>query len=121
MPIVIPSPGSSTSSAQTVPTQQVYDYLLDTKGNAVKGAQVTVTLDAADATTITPQVLLSAVAVTATTDSNGFWTVNLVPNANITPANSTYSVQVPGYDAYQISIPSAGGPFQSTSSTVLVT
>ncbi len=120
MPIVIPAASGSTSSAQSVPTQQVFDYLLDSQGAAIKGAQVVVTLAAGNATTITPQVELSSVVIRTTTDANGYWSVNLIPNANINPANTTYSVQPPGLDAYSISVPSTGGPFQSTSPSVLV-
>lgn len=120
MPIVVPGPSSATSALQSVATQQVFDYLYDTKGSPIKGAQVTITLGAANATVITPQVELSSVLIRVTTDANGYWSANLIPNANINPLNTTYLVQPPGLDAYSISIPASGGPFQSTSPSVLV-
>lgn len=120
MPVVTPPSTGSTSAPVTVPTQQVFDYLLDSQGNPIKGAVVCITLGVANAQSITPQTSLSSVLIRVTTDQNGYWTANLIPNANINPANTTYSVQVPGLDAYSVSIPSSGGAFQSTSPSVLV-
>ena len=120
MPIVIPAAPSSSSSAQSVPTQNVFDYLLDSQGKAQKGKQVVITLNVEAANSITPQVTLNNLVIVLTTDSNGFWSANLIPNANINPANTTYSIQIHGIPAYEINIPSAGGPFQSTSPSVLV-
>src|SRR5262245_56772684 len=121
MPVVVPAAPNSSSSAQSVPTQQVFDYLYDSQGNALKGKQVVITLSVANATSITPQVALGPINIVVVTDQNGFWSVNLIPNANINPANTTYTIQPEvGLDAYAISIPSAGGPFQSTSASVLV-
>lgn len=120
MPVVVPGPSSATSALQSVATQLVFDYLYDTRGAPIKGAQVTITLGAANATVITPQVELSSVLIRVTTDANGYWSANLIPNANINPLNTTYLIQPPGLDAYSINVPASGGPFQSTSPSVLV-
>lgn len=121
MPVVIPAAPNSSSALQSVPTQNVFDYLYDSQSNPLKGKRVVVTLGVENANAITPQVSLANLVVQTTTDNNGFWSVNLIPNANINPANTVYTVQVEqGLPDYQISVPSAGGPFQSTSPSVLV-
>jgi len=32
------------------------------------------------------------VQLSTTTDGNGFWSLSLIPNTNISPANTTYTI-----------------------------
>jgi hypothetical protein len=113
MPVVVPPPTAATSASQTVPTQQVFDYLLDSGGAPVVGAQVICVLNFSPAVTLNPVVSLQAIQKQTVTDRNGYYTFNLIPNANITPGGTVYSVLTPD-TTLDISVPSSGGPFQVT-------
>lgn len=107
------------SSPQSVATQVVFDYLIDTAGKAVKGVTVNCTLTANGESVTSPVVNIGPVQQSTTTDQNGYWQFNLVPNASLTPANSVYAVQTP-FNSYDISVPSSAGPFQSSGIVVNV-
>lgn len=107
------------SSPQTVASVVVFDYVYDTAGKAVSGARVQSTLNFNQSTLSSPAVSIGPIQQSTTTDSNGYWQLNLVPNVSIGPANTTYTIQTP-YNAYDISIPSGAGPFQSTAAGVIV-
>src|SRR5262245_37549751 len=116
MPIVVPTPASATSGPQSVVEQQVFDYIIDTAGKPVKGAIVNCVLTYAGAAALAPVVNIGPIQQTTTTDNNGYWTFNLVSNANLNPAGTVYTIQT-AYNTYDISVPSTGGPFQSSSIT----
>src|SRR6266566_7780434 len=118
MPVVIPAGASASSSAQSVPGQAVYDYILDDTGKAVAGVKVTAVLNGEFITSISPQVLIQPTQLTTTTDGNGFWQLSLVPNTNLSPANTTYTIQTP-FRSYDIQV-GPSGPYQSTSLGTLV-
>lgn len=118
MPVVIPAGASSSSSAQTVATSAVYDYLQNDAGVAIAGVTVIAVLNGDFTTTISPQVLLAPIQLSATTDANGFWQLSLIPNTNISPANTTYTIQTP-FRSYDIQV-GPSGPYQSTSLGTLV-
>jgi hypothetical protein len=102
------------SSPQVIATYVVFDYLVSTAGAPLANRPVVITLDASEANTITPITYLAAISQTVTTDQNGYWQANLIPNTNINPANTVYTVQPPGLAAYQISVPGGPGPYQSS-------
>ena len=102
------------SSPQTVTTKVVFDYVVDTTGAAVKGATVNCTLNYAGASVTSPVVNIGPIQQATTTDSNGYWQFTLISNASLTPSGTSYTVQTP-YNSYDISVPSAAGPFQSSS------
>ncbi len=107
------------STPQAVPTVVLFDYLKDDSNNALIGAKVTVVLDApAPITSVTPQVVLATVQQSTTTDGNGYWQFSLVPNTNINPANTTYTVQTPA-GTYNVTLGSVG-PYQSTAFGTIV-
>src|SRR5437762_1753586 len=118
MPVVIPAGASSSSSAQSVPGQYVYDYILDDSGAPISGAKVTAILNGSFVTSISPQVTIQPIQRETTTDGNGFWQLSLIPNTNLSPANTTYRIQTP-FRSYDITV-GASGPFQSTSTGTLV-
>src|SRR5438094_215559 len=119
MPIVIPAGASSSSAAQVVPTSAVFDYVQNDAGIAIPNVTVTAILNGTFTTTISPQVVLNPVQISTTTDGNGFWSLNLVPNTNISPANTTYTVTIVGFRSYDITV-GPSGPYQSTSLGTLV-
>jgi hypothetical protein len=102
------------STPQVVPTIQVFDYELTPDALVLNNAQIEIWLSFDLAAAITPLVNLESKRLRLTTDPNGYWQVNLVPNANISPANTVYNIRTP-YRTYQIIVPSAGGPYQSSS------
>src|ERR1700693_4823013 len=84
------------STPQSVPVVVLFDYLKDDSNNPLVGAKVTVILaSTSPVTSITPQVVLAMVQQSTTTDGNGYWQFSLVPNTNISPANTTYTVLTP--------------------------
>lgn len=118
MPVVIPAGASSSSSAQVVAGQSVFDYVLDSTGAAVPNVKVTAILNGDFITSISPQVLISPTQLTVTTDGNGFWQMSLIPNTNLSPANTTYTIQNP-FRSYDIQV-GPSGPYQSTSLGTLI-
>src|SRR5215469_2849561 len=107
------------SSPQTVTTRQVFDYLYSTSGKAIVGAQVNVILAFNGASVTSPVVNVGELQQSTTTDQNGFWQLNLIPNDTITPSRTLYSVTTPA-STYDISVPSGGGAVQSSSILVNV-
>jgi len=96
MPVVLPNLPAPTSAAQTVPTVAVYDYLFNDAGKPLVGQVITVHLDTAVGTTLAPVVeVVPKGVLSVVTDANGYWTVPLVPNGNISPSGSTYVVETP--------------------------
>ena len=116
MPVVVPPSSSSTSAAQSVPTQTVFDYLLDTAGKAKVGQTVIAVLNYSPAVTLNPITSLQTVQIQTTTDRNGYYSFALIPNSNITPSGTTYTIQTPD-TTLDISVPASGGPFQTTQIT----
>jgi hypothetical protein len=108
------------STPQVVPTVQVFDYEFPpgdpslTNAPALSNVTVKISLDYGKATAISPVVNLDGRQVEVVTDANGYWQANLVPNTNINPANTTYTVRTP-YRSYQISVPAGPGPYQVSS------
>jgi hypothetical protein len=119
MPIILGPTGAPVSSPQSVTTQVVFDYLTDTAGAALVGSKIQCTLNySAGPVVASPAVSIGPVQQVTTTDSNGYWQFNLVPNVNISPANTTYTIQTP-YTAYDITVGTTG-PFQSTAVGTIV-
>ena len=107
------------SSPQTVTTQVAYDYLVDTAGRAVDGVQVHCILNFNQSTLASPAVSVGPIQQTTTTDANGYFQFSLVPNASISPANTTYSIITP-FNSYDISVPASAGPWRTTDPAVIV-
>jgi hypothetical protein len=108
----------AVSSPQALVTVQVYDYEVGLDGKPLAGARVGITLQANQTTTsVSPLVDLDSRTLTVTTDANGFWSINLVPNLNITPANTVYSVRTPTR-SYDIQITGTAGPYQASTLSV---
>lgn len=105
------------SAPQTVATIGIFDYIYDETGVAVSGAKVDVTLQYNQAVNNTPQVSVAPVKYSTRTDTNGNWTLNVVPNLGMTPTGTTYMVSTQ-YNSYEISVPATGGPYQTTSIAV---
>ena len=107
------------SNPQSLTTQIVFDYIYDTSGKAVVGAKVTSTLNLAGASDTSPIVNIGPLQQTTTTDNNGYWQFNLIPNPALTPTGTSYTIESP-YNSYSISVPNSAGPFQSSSILVNV-
>jgi hypothetical protein len=111
------------STKQAVATVQVFDYLYKagdataTNPAPLTNAEVRCTLTYDRATSQSPVTNLAPITLTTTTDSNGYWSFNLVPNASINPANTTYTIQTP-YSTYQIAV--TASPSSQQSSSILV-
>lgn len=101
------------STPQTITTQIVFDYIYDTAGKAVANAKVTSTLNFAGASDTSPVVNIGPLQQTTTTDSNGYWQFNLIPNPALTPTGTSYTIESP-YNSYSVSVPNSAGPFQSS-------
>lgn len=86
------------SSPLVIATGTVTGQVVNASGVAVSGAQVLAKLNAGQFTpqSIAPAGQVVPVEIVAYTDSNGFWSMPLVPNNNISPANTTYTIQVQG-------------------------
>lgn len=112
------------STAQTIATVNVFDYEYATGSPTLTnplplvGAQIQVQLNYNLVNSISPTTNLQTLTVLTTTDNNGQWSVNLVPNTNINPANTVYTVTTPT-KRYDISVPSSG-PVQSSAIVVSV-
>lgn len=103
---------------ETVNTVVVQDREYGQDGKPLVNQEVTVRLApaaiyliAAGAAGNTDQVALQQTEMRTKTDSTGFWSVSLVSNAVITPANTYYSVKVGLLKTYDIAVPSGAGPF----------
>jgi hypothetical protein len=103
---------------ETVNTVVVQDREYGQDGKPLVNQEVTVRLApaaiyiiAAGADGNTDQVALQATEMRTKTDATGFWSVSLVPNVVITPANTYYSVKVGLLKSYDIAIPTGAGPF----------
>ena len=107
------------SSPQTVPTVVLFDYFLNDAGVAIPNARITVVLNSTKpATTISPLTTIALTQQSTTTDGNGYWQFSLIPNGNIAPANTTYTVQTPD-SSYDVTLGSVG-PYQSTALGTIV-
>jgi hypothetical protein len=114
MPIVIPLvSASATSGLQTIATVAVFDYEYQPDNTPLVNGEILVWLGYDAATTATPTTVLESRRIRAVTDSNGFWTLNLVPNLLITPAGTYYVVRTP-FRTYRVAIPGGTGPFQAS-------
>lgn len=110
------------SSSQVLSTVQVFDYLYKagdptaTKPAALPNAEIRCTLTYDRATSQSPVTNVAPVTLTTSTDVNGYWQFNLVPNASITPSNTLYVIQTP-YSTFQISV--AASPSSQQASSIL--
>lgn len=90
----------------------VTNTVTDPEGNPIVNASVSVELIAgygtAPAYTTTSSVLFSD---TTTTNASGVWSMALVPNASLTPANTYYRITEGSLYKSTIVVPSNGGPF----------
>lgn len=102
------------SSPQTITTRGVFDYLESTAGKAIVGATINCTLNFNGASVTSPIVNVGELQQSTTTDQNGFWRFNLVPNDTLTPTGTLYTIQTP-VNTYDISVPSGGADVQSSS------
>jgi len=124
----------ATSTAQTIPLIEVYDYVLAsgdpasaTTAKGLVGKRVKATLQYDKALTIAPDAVIWSAAGQATyaalTDGNGFWHLFLTPNNKISPANTYYTVEVEGGPSYQIQVTDVGVPavgWQSSAPGILL-
>jgi hypothetical protein len=107
------------STPQVVAQVVLFDYFLDDTGAAIKNARVSVLLNSTKpTTTISPLTVVALTQQYVTTDGNGYWQFSLIPNTNINPANSTYTVQTPD-GSYDVTLGSVG-PYQSTAFGTIV-
>lgn len=76
---------------------RVYGYLKDTKGTALEGAKITMTLTQPgedDLSVSSSQIV--GISHTAWTDTSGYWYIDLIPNADLdTSTYYNYTVAVP--------------------------
>src|SRR5256885_3048177 len=89
-----------------IPTGTVTGQVVDVTGQPADGVLVVATLRAGQTTpqTIAPAGQVVPSEISTFTDASGFWSLSLVPNSNITPANTTYVISVPGMPDVQISL-----------------
>ena len=102
------------SSPQTITTRGVFDYLESTAGKPIIGATINCTLNFNGASVTSPIVNVGELQQSTTTDQNGFWRFNLIPNDTLTPTGTLYTIQTP-INTYDISVPSGGADVQSSS------
>jgi hypothetical protein len=123
----------ATSTAQTVPLVELYDYYLApgdpvtaTTSKGKSGRTVKVTLNYDKGVTLSPDPIVwvaQETTYTALTDLNGFWHVYLVPNNKISPANTYYTVEIEGGPSYQVQLTDVGVPavgWQSSAANILL-
>jgi Pectate lyase superfamily protein len=81
-----------------IPTGTITGQIVNTLGQPVAGLPVVAKLNAGVSTpqTIAPVGQPVPGEVSAFTDPTGAWSLALIPNNNITPANTTYTIQIPG-------------------------
>jgi len=82
-----------------IATGTVTGQVVNSLGQPIAGLPVTAKLNAGVSTpqTISPVGQQVPGEVSAFTDSTGAWSLALIPNNNITPANTTYTIQIPGF------------------------
>lgn len=102
------------SSPQTVTTRVIFDYITDTAGRGVRGAQVNCILNYNAASVTSPVVNVGPVQQTTTTDANGYWQLSVDPNDTLTPSGTVYTIQTP-FNSYDISVPSGAAAVQTSS------
>ena len=115
MPVVVPA-SSSSSTPQTLPQVTLFDYVYGPNGAAVASALVEVILNSAAATVTNPIVYVAPMRLTATTDSNGFWSLKVTPNSAFA-GKTYYTVSIPGLSSFQVNLQGAG-PFQASQNIV---
>src|SRR5215472_6873347 len=97
------------SSPQTITTRQVFDYIYApgdptvTNAPAIKNLEVIAYFNFNGANVTSPVVNLGPNQVRTTTDSNGFWQLNLVPNDTVNPSGTIWTIRTP-FDTYDISV-----------------
>jgi hypothetical protein len=107
------------STPQVVATVILFDYLLNDAGAPIPNARITVLLNSSKpTTTISPPTSVALTQLVTTTDANGYWQFSLIPNANLNPANTTWTVQTPD-SSYDVTLGSVG-PYQSTALGTIV-
>lgn len=105
----------------TVATITVYDLLADSHGNPLANWPVKITLNYAQASSVTPVAQIAAQESIVTTDSTGKWTVQLIANDNINPSGTLYVVKADTFQPYLINVTSTSVPvggWQSSAITV---
>lgn len=91
----------------------VHNVVTDPSGSPLKGVIVRVALVVSATTSRAPGYTTAGDIIstaTAITDADGTWSMELVPNSAITPANTFYRVSEIGYPS-EIVVPSTGGPY----------
>lgn len=94
----------------------VVGRLVDPSGAPIEGARIRVSISVSGAT-ITETGMPVVEYPHIWTDANGEWTVDLLPNAGITPAGTSYIVgqfTESQKATYQIAVPAEPGPHQAT-------
>jgi hypothetical protein len=88
----------------TVPTGTITGQVVNASSGAVAGALVVAKLNAGQFVpqSITPAGQIVPQEVTTFSGADGSWSLSLVPNNNITPANTTYTISVQGMPDVQI-------------------
>jgi hypothetical protein len=99
---------------QVLTTAPVFDYEYTPDNLPLVNAEIYVWLTYDLATMAAPAVVLESKKLRVTTDATGYWTLNLVPNPLVAPANTVYAVKTP-YRTYLISVPNGAGPYQASS------
>lgn len=84
----------------------VRNTLKNPAGGPLVGEHVAISLVTAGFVTGSSYEVLTSSVIT--TDATGLWTVNLTPNADITPAGTYYVVRQPGGDVLTINVPASG-------------
>jgi len=104
------------SVLQIVATISIFDYEYDANGKPLINERVVISGPLpVPGTNQAPVVNIAPTTITVQTDKNGYWSAPVVPNAGMNPAGTLYAVNSPTKGAYEISVPSAGGPFQASS------
>src|SRR5207247_57183 len=113
---------------QALATGQLWDYLMEprdpmsTKPKGLSGRRVKISLTYGLSQSASPVTLLDTEPVGVTTDGNGFWQANLVPNNKVSPAGTLYKVEIEGYRSYLVNVTDVAAPgigWQSSAIAVL--
>jgi hypothetical protein len=99
-----------------VPTGTITGQVINASSGAVAGALVVAKLNAGQFVpqSIAPAGQIVPQEVTTFSGSDGSWSLPLVPNNNITPANTTYTISVQGMPDVQIVLlDTASHPYMS--------
>jgi len=108
----------ATSVATPTPTAALTGYVLDPGGNPRSGVGVTAKLSMDGVSTVTGNTVSSNTPITATTDGNGLYALNLVPTDRMTPAGLYYTVlEGPNAVAKTISASHLGGTVNGSLTT----